>query len=128
MGVPLDFWVQHNDAQLSTSVMTQVTSSSCFHFWYRRRCFFLLAAICLDRKFGCSTGSKLMHCIFFPSEKVEHARAGIDVLSAAQSTIANLRENFVLIDKYVMTFYQVASFHLVSRLFVVWSWVKVVFP
>ncbi|OAE20162.1 hypothetical protein AXG93_3818s1610 [Marchantia polymorpha subsp. ruderalis] len=44
---------QHNDAQLSTSVMTQV----------------------------------------------EHARAGIDVLSAAQSTIANLRENFVLIDK-----------------------------
>lgn len=65
---------------------------------------------------------------FFPSEKVEHARAGIDVLSAAQSTIANLRENFVLIDKYVMTFYQVASFHLVSRLFVVWSWVKVVFP
>ncbi|KAL2649958.1 hypothetical protein R1flu_018086 [Riccia fluitans] len=44
---------QHNDAQLSTSVMTQV----------------------------------------------EHARAGIDVLSAAEATIANLRQNFVLIDK-----------------------------
>ncbi|CAM6087311.1 unnamed protein product [Calypogeia fissa] len=44
---------QANDAQLSTSVMTQV----------------------------------------------EHARAGIDVLSAAQATIANLRSNFVLIDK-----------------------------
>ncbi|KAL3701708.1 hypothetical protein R1sor_019730 [Riccia sorocarpa] len=44
---------QHNDSQLSTSVMTQV----------------------------------------------EHARAGIDVLSAAEATIANLRQNFVLIDR-----------------------------
>jgi hypothetical protein len=46
-------------------------------------------------------GDRSKMLIFFVSIsfKVEHARAGIDVLAAAEATIENLRGNFILIDR-----------------------------
>jgi hypothetical protein len=51
----------------------------------------------VERIFG--DRSKMLIFFVSISFKVEHARAGIDVLAAAEATIENLRGNFILIDR-----------------------------